>query len=205
MPAITDWLMVGITLVYVVATIAIYKSNKDSAKATRDQVNVSVEQIGVLQKQIKQSTNLQLFDRRLDSLKSFECENAFSEHEPLLDILFPDYIVSIEAEILQILKLRQGILMSFFQNAHHLRLQGFSSEFYSKANGLNSSISDVQHFIAPIKKPANEAIAPSGAPFLAMEESQRMETEAIEYTKEIEKLKQEFFTQARNFIAKSIE
>ena len=66
MPTITDWLMVGITLVYVIATIAIYKSNKDSAKATRDQVNASVEQIGILQKQLKQSTNLQLFDRRID-------------------------------------------------------------------------------------------------------------------------------------------
>lgn len=35
---ITDWLMVGITIVYVVATIAICLANIKSAKATREQV-----------------------------------------------------------------------------------------------------------------------------------------------------------------------
>lgn len=38
MPTITDWLMVGITLVYVIATIAICRANINSAKATREQV-----------------------------------------------------------------------------------------------------------------------------------------------------------------------
>lgn len=38
MPTITDWLMVGITFVYVVATIFICAANIKSAKATRDQL-----------------------------------------------------------------------------------------------------------------------------------------------------------------------
>ena len=58
MATITDWLMVGITIVYVIATIAIYKSNKASARATREQVEISAKQIDILQKQLKQSTNL---------------------------------------------------------------------------------------------------------------------------------------------------
>lgn len=38
MPTITDWLMVGITAVYVIATIFICSANIRSAKATREQV-----------------------------------------------------------------------------------------------------------------------------------------------------------------------
>ena len=34
MPMITDWLMVGITLIYVIATIAIWFANHKSARAT---------------------------------------------------------------------------------------------------------------------------------------------------------------------------
>ena len=38
-PLITDWLMVVITFVYVVATICIMRANNKSAKATREQVD----------------------------------------------------------------------------------------------------------------------------------------------------------------------
>ena len=38
---ITDWLMVVITLIYVITTIKISKANVDSAKATREQVEDS--------------------------------------------------------------------------------------------------------------------------------------------------------------------
>ena len=44
MPLITDWLMVGITAVYVVATIFICIYNGRSAKATREQVAESERQ-----------------------------------------------------------------------------------------------------------------------------------------------------------------
>ena len=41
MPTVTDWLMVIITFVYVVATIMISKANIESAKATREQLEQS--------------------------------------------------------------------------------------------------------------------------------------------------------------------
>ena len=44
MPTITDWLMVAITAVYVIATIAICWANVNSAKATRDQLEESKRQ-----------------------------------------------------------------------------------------------------------------------------------------------------------------
>ncbi len=44
MPTITDWLMVGITAIYVIATIAICWANIRSAKATREQVAESKRQ-----------------------------------------------------------------------------------------------------------------------------------------------------------------
>ena len=44
MPSVTDWLMVGITAIYVVATIIISLANINSAKATREQVEESKRQ-----------------------------------------------------------------------------------------------------------------------------------------------------------------
>lgn len=44
MPTVTDWLMVMITFVYVVATIMISKANIESAKATREQLEQSKKQ-----------------------------------------------------------------------------------------------------------------------------------------------------------------
>lgn len=38
MPTITDWLMVAITIVYVIATIAICRANMQSAKASKEQL-----------------------------------------------------------------------------------------------------------------------------------------------------------------------
>lgn len=44
MPTVTDWLMVGITFVYVIATIFICLANIKSAKATREQLAESKRQ-----------------------------------------------------------------------------------------------------------------------------------------------------------------
>lgn len=37
-PSITDWIMIGVTIAYVVATIFIFRANKKSAKAAEDQL-----------------------------------------------------------------------------------------------------------------------------------------------------------------------
>ena len=44
MPLITDWMMVGITVVYVIATILIWVSNRKSANASREAISLSREQ-----------------------------------------------------------------------------------------------------------------------------------------------------------------
>ncbi|WP_322180152.1 hypothetical protein [Neglectibacter caecimuris] len=44
MPTITDWLMVAITAVYVIATILICRANIKSAKATKEQIEESKRQ-----------------------------------------------------------------------------------------------------------------------------------------------------------------
>lgn len=43
-PTVTDWLMVAITLIYVIATIAIWLANKKSAEMTREQIDESKRQ-----------------------------------------------------------------------------------------------------------------------------------------------------------------
>jgi len=65
MPTITDWLMVIITAIYVIATIAICWANIKSAKATREQVAESKRQF--------EET------RRLDTMPYFTFEHIKDE------------------------------------------------------------------------------------------------------------------------------
>lgn len=43
-PMVTDWIMVVITAIYVIATICITKSNKESASASKEQLKESIKQ-----------------------------------------------------------------------------------------------------------------------------------------------------------------
>lgn len=204
MPTITDWLMVGITVIYVGATIAIYKSNKDALKASEKQVDASIAQVGILKEQIKTSTNLQLVDRRIDLLKNLECENAFIEHEPMLDILFPDRVTELEKDIVRIRKSRESILHSFFCVARNVKLNAYTSEHFEKVSRINVTIGEIQNYISPIKNPANEKANSVGQQYLPLQESEQMEKEAIQLTKDIQAKKEEMFGLARQFIKDSI-
>ena len=69
MPTITDWLMVGITLVYVIATIAIWFANHKSARATEKQL--------------------------VESKRQFD-ETKRLEHMPYMQVSFGEWITSDE-------------------------------------------------------------------------------------------------------------
>lgn len=69
MPMITDWLMVGITLVYVIATIAIWFANHKSARATEKQL--------------------------VESKRQFD-ETKRLEHMPYMQVSFGEWITSHE-------------------------------------------------------------------------------------------------------------
>lgn len=77
MPTVTDWLMVGITIVYVIATIIICFANMKSAKATREQVNESIRQF--------EET------KRLECLPFLQLEIPISQERPLFEIELPMY------------------------------------------------------------------------------------------------------------------
>lgn len=77
MPLITDWLMFGITFVYVVATIFICIFNYRSAKATREQVEES-------QNQFYES-------KRLECMPFLQLEIPQDTQRPLFEILLPFY------------------------------------------------------------------------------------------------------------------
>ena len=68
-PTITDWLMVGITLVYVIATIAIWFANHKSARATEKQL--------------------------IESKRQFD-ETKRLEHMPYMQVSFGEWITSDE-------------------------------------------------------------------------------------------------------------
>lgn len=70
---VTDWLMVVITVVYVGATIAIYKANKKVADAAKDQLTTAKSAIEL-------SKNLELLDKRttlLDRIRKRADESPF--------------------------------------------------------------------------------------------------------------------------------
>lgn len=64
MSSITDWLMVGITFIYVAATIAIWVANKKSAEATREQLEESKRQF----EETKRLEYMPCFEIHFDSM-----------------------------------------------------------------------------------------------------------------------------------------
>ena len=49
-PSITDWIMVIVTIVYVIATIFIFVANHKSAKASKEQLEESKRQFDLINK-----------------------------------------------------------------------------------------------------------------------------------------------------------
>ena len=197
MPTITDWLMVVITAIYVVATFLIFLSNNKSAQATQDQVNASV-------KQVQRATDLQLFDRRVDLLKQFEDANAFSEHEILLEILFSSSLVSIEEEVINLHKKRTRS-MSYFNNLSRSIYTFNDDDENTELGNANESIEELRGHISTIKEDACSYITNSGRPIFDPEKFQTMEQEAIYYTGEICRRRDEFFDVAKDFIKQTIQ
>ena len=80
-PSITDWLMVIITLVYVVATILICVFNGKSAKAAREQIEEA-------QKQQSQNMALQRYAMRREVIHKFlrkEYDDLYADIPLLFD------------------------------------------------------------------------------------------------------------------------
>jgi hypothetical protein len=92
MPLITDWLMFGITFVYVVATIFICIFNYRSAKATRAQVEES-------QNQFYES-------KRLECMPFLQLEIPQDTQKPLFEITLPFYKEEFSDTIYKVLWLK---------------------------------------------------------------------------------------------------
>lgn len=82
MPLVTDWIMVGITAVYVVATVFICWANIRSAKATREQLAKSQQQLEESRKQFEIS-QIQIEEtRRLEHMPFLMLDFPFQIEEP---------------------------------------------------------------------------------------------------------------------------
>ena len=92
MPLITDWLMVGITAVYVVATVFICIYNGRSAKATREQVAES-------ERQFEET-------KRLECMPFLQLEVTPDVQKPMFEIEIPFFKEDAEDTIYAILWLK---------------------------------------------------------------------------------------------------
>lgn len=98
MPTITDWLMVGITAIYVIATIAIFKANNESATIAKDQLNETKKQLIESKSQFEKQLSemkAQLYEskrqyeesRRLDCFPFLQLEKVEKTKNPLQIVL----------------------------------------------------------------------------------------------------------------------
>ena len=74
----TDWIMIGITAIYVIATICIFIANKKSAKAAEDQLEATKNQVETSKTQFEEQlaeTKRQYEEtKRLSVMPYFQCE-----------------------------------------------------------------------------------------------------------------------------------
>lgn len=90
-PLITDWIMVVITAIYVIATVAICFFNGNSASAAKKQTKEMISEQ-------KQNVNIQLYEKRMGVLKAFQKKdynNCCLESSILFNKEFGDRISSI--------------------------------------------------------------------------------------------------------------
>ena len=92
MPMITDWLMVVITAIYVIATICICIFNARSASATREQVAES-------KRQFEES-------KRLETMPFLQVENTNGNKEPLFKIDLDFHDEDTERRLFKVVKLK---------------------------------------------------------------------------------------------------
>ena len=83
-PSITDWIMVVITAIYVVATILIFHTNKKSTQAAEKQIEQANEQLKESERQFMES-------QRLSCIPFLQLELEDKTHNGSFEIvLFPD-------------------------------------------------------------------------------------------------------------------
>lgn len=108
MPMITDWLMVGITAVYVIATVFICIFNGKSAKATREQVAES-------ERQFEET-------KRLECMPFLQMEVIQGNRKPMFELELPLYKEEITDAIyakLLIKNLGNGTATNIIYSWHH--------------------------------------------------------------------------------------
>lgn len=129
---ITDWLMVFITGIYVIATIFICVSNYRSA-------NASKEQLHEMKKQQEQNIGIQLYEKRKEVISNFNADNYNKYYWDIM-ILFPSDIFD---DFVKLSSIRQKIndlenRKDYFEN----HLKDYNIEAFKKYKDLEQYYKD---------------------------------------------------------------
>ena len=129
---ITDWLMVIITGIYVIATIFICVSNYRSADASK-------EQLHEMKKQQEQNIGIQLYEKRKEVISNFNADNYNKYYWDIM-ILFPSEIFD---DFVKLSSIRQKIndlenRKDYFEN----HLKDYNIEAFKKYKDLEQYYKD---------------------------------------------------------------
>ena len=129
---ITDWLMVIITGIYVIATISICVSNYRSA-------NSSKEQLHEMKKQQEQNIGIQLYEKRKEVISNFNADNYNKYYWDIM-ILFPSETFD---DFVKLSSIRQQIndlenRKDYFEN----HLKNYNIEAFKKYKDLEQYYKD---------------------------------------------------------------
>lgn len=208
MPTITDWIMVVITAVYVIATIFICYFNGKSASAACNQIKEAQEQLKESQHQQQQNTGIQLYQLRKDIIQKLSKEE-YNEIYWDISLLFDDSIfnefVSLTTKV-QKLNMIQTY-MSVFEN--HLKVdlgQNVFAKFQQLKADLNRQDTTVasgeelyrfcdQYTFTQYFEPDNE---------IKTFDYRELSKEAIQLHSFVQAKHMDLFMKMQNFIKKSI-
>lgn len=150
MPTITDWIMVVITAVYVIATIFICYFNGKSASAACNQIKEAQEQLKESQHQQQQNTGIQLYQLRKDVIQKLSKEE-YNEIYWDISLLFDDSIfnefVSLTTKV-QKLNMIQTY-MSVFEN--HLKVE-LGQNVFAKFQQLKADLNRQDITVASVEE-----------------------------------------------------
>lgn len=132
---LTDWIMIAITLVYVVATIFIWRANQKSAKMAEKQIDES-------RKALQKSIDMQLYDKRLAVANNFE-ENNYSNSTMEISLLFGNTIFHMVKELRTLIEQQcywQKEYDSYWKAVNEQELYNYDLENYASSPDATEKI-----------------------------------------------------------------
>lgn len=163
-PSITDWLMVGITFVYMLFTIGIFIANIWSSKSAKNQLEETKKQMeeskNQFEKQLAETKRQYEESKRLDTMPFLQFDtssNSLTNLAITLTLMAGDYTGGTNTASFEIKNIGRGTVKDIMYDWENLSGQKTDKEWFPIKSLCSGDLRKINlNFLAPREKPEKE-------------------------------------------------